>query len=194
MTVTKTSKGPKLDPKERDVQIIKVASDGALGRMMADHAPQDQILKEVAKHVGRPKKTDIVVFDHKPWHMVNGRLLPHQQAHLEDRDTILKISFSQQERACWWSEQAFRITRIEPSHHSTPVQTTSVSGAPHSPAADYPFATGQPPLPGQPEGDRDGQPIFVVRCPPIVAGAVGHTYKINFFMGEDIDPDMEGTP
>jgi len=33
-----------------------------------------------------------------------------------------------------------------------------------------------------------------VRCPPIAAGAVGQTYKINFFMGEDIDPDMEGTP
>jgi hypothetical protein len=152
--------------------------------MMADHAPQEQILQEAAKHVGRPKKTDIVVFDHKPWHMVNNRLRPHPQVHLEDQETILKISFKQQERACWWSEQPFRITRIDPSHHSTP----------GSNAPDYPFATGQAPLPGQPELDHDGQEIFVVRCPPIKAGAVGQTYKINFFMGEDIDPDMEGTP
>jgi len=184
VNTTKTSKGPKLDPKERDVHIIKVSSDGAVGRMMTDHAPQDQILKEVAKHVGRPKKTDIVVFDHKPWHVVNGRLLSHPQAHVEDPETILKISLSQQERACWWSEQPFKITRVEHSHHSTPGPS----------AADYPFATGQPPLPGQPELDPDGQEIFVVRCPPIKPEAVGRTYKINFFMGEDIDPDMEGTP
>jgi hypothetical protein len=182
--MTRTSKGPKLDPKERDVRIIKVTSDGALGRMMADHAPQEQILKEAAKHVGQPKKTDIVVFDHTPWHVVNGRLRPHPQVHLEDNETIFKISFKQQERPCWWSEQEFRITRIEPSHHSP-----AVSGG-----ADYPFATGRPPLPGQPELDHDGQPIFVARCPPIVAAAVGQTYKIHFFMGEDIDPDMEGTP
>ena len=184
MNVTTKSKGPKLDAKERDVHIIKVTSEGAVARMMADHAPQEQILQEVAKHVGRPKKTDIVVFDHKPWHVVNGRLRAHPQVHLEDNETILKISFRQQERACWWSEQAFRITRIEPSHHSP-----SASGAP-----DYPFAAGQLPLPGQQEVDHDGQPIFVVRCAPIVAGAVGQTYKIHFFMDEDIDPDMEGTP
>ena len=106
MITTKTSKGPKLDAKERDVHIIKVPSEGPLARMMADHAPQEKILQEAAKHVGHPKKTDIVVFDHKPWHMVNDQLRPHPQVHLEDKETILKISFKQQERACWWSEQA----------------------------------------------------------------------------------------
>ena len=35
---------------------------------------------------------------------------------------------------------------------------------------------------------------FVVRAAPIVQEAIGQMYKINFFMGEDIDPDMEGTP
>jgi len=185
VNITKKSKGPKLDPKERDVHIINVTPEGAMARMMADHAPQERILEEAAKHAGRPKKTDVVVFDHRPWHMVNGRLRPHPQVHHEDSETILKISFKQQERACWWSEQPFKITRIEPSaHHSTSGSSTP----------DYPFATGQTPLPGQPELDHDGQEIFVVRCPPIVAAAVGQTYKINFFMGEDIDPDMEGTP
>lgn len=192
MTTTKPSKGPKLDAKERDVHIIKVTSDGALSRMMANHAPEDMVLEEAAKRVGNPKKTDIVVFNRKPWHMVKGRLRPHPQVHVEDHDTILKISFKRQERPCWWSEQAFNITRIEHSHHVPAASGASQAG---SGVSDYPFATGQTPLPGQQERGNDGEPIFVVRCSPIVAGAVGQTYKINFSMGgEDIDPDMEGTP
>ena len=36
--------------------------------------------------------------------------------------------------------------------------------------------------------------LYTVRATPIVSRAVGITYKITFNIGEDIDPDMEGTP
>jgi hypothetical protein len=197
MTVAKLSTGPKLDAKEKDVHIIKLAPDTVIARMMANHAPKEQILGEASKHVASAKKTDIVVFDHQPWHVVKGLMRPHPQVHIDDPETILKISFKQQERPCWWSEHAFTITRIEPSSHHGPAAPGPPAAPPPvaaSGAPDYPFATGQVPMTGQQELAHDGQPIFVVRCAPIVAGAIGHTYKITFNIGEDIDPDMEGTP
>lgn len=186
MTVTATlSTGPKLDKKiEKGVHIIKVPPKASLAETLGNHASEAELLSEAAKHVGKPAKTDIVVFDHKPWHVLNGQLRPHPQVHTEDKKTILELSFEAQDRAVWWSEQPFRITRVNRSPHHL-----VVAGSP-----DYPFDPPQPPYDAKPEQDDQLRTIFVVRSTPIVKPSIGQMYKISFFMDEDIDPDMSCTP
>jgi hypothetical protein len=97
---------------------------------------------------------------------------------------VLKISFSAGQRAVWWSEEPFTITSIRRSDHH-PIAT----GSP-----DYPFDGPPPPYAAERERDLAGRDLFAVRANPIVKGAIGQQYKIEFFMDETIDPDMEGAP
>ena len=181
--VVAASTGPKLEKTEKSVHIIKLSEETALAGL-SGHPSQHQVLSAAAKHVGTPKKTDIVVFEHKPWHVVNGELRAHPQVHIDFPETILALSFAAQDKAVWWSEQPFTITGIERSPHYPPVH-----GSPN-----YPFSASTPPFDARPEQDQAGQPIFVVRTTPIVKESIGQRYKINFFMGEDVDPDMSCTP
>ena len=185
MTITTAplSTGPKLAHPEKGVHIIKLVPDAALAAAMPK-TPTDAQLTEASLHVGKPAKTDIIVFDHQPWHVVNGQLKAHPRVHVDYPETILKISFGAKERAVWWSEQPFTIKSVK---RSTP---PAVHGSP-----DHPFDGPPPPYVASSEAALAGNAtIWVVRAKPIVNEAVGQRYKITFVMDEDIDPDMEGTP
>ena len=183
ITTAPPSTGPKLIHPEQGVHIIKLVPDAALAAAMSK-TPTDAQLTEASQHVGKPAKTDIIVFDHQPWHVVNGQLKAHPRVHVDYPETILKISFGAKERAVWWSEQPFTITAVNRSAAPT------VHGSP-----DHPFDGPPPPYVGLPETDLAGHTtIWAVRAKPIVKEAVGQRYKITFFMDESIDPDMEGTP
>jgi hypothetical protein len=185
VTVTATlSTGPKLGKTDKGVHIIRLSPEAAFAEVIGKNPSKEQLLAEAAKHVGAPAKTDIVVYDHKPWHVVNGQLRPHPQVHDEDKKTILNLSFKDQDKAVWWSEQRFSITRINRSPHHP-----AVAGSP-----EYPFNPPARPYDAQLEQDDHGRTIFVVRATPIVEKSIGQMYKISFFMEEDIDPDMSCTP
>ena len=179
ITTVALSAGPKPNQAEKHVHIIKLVPDAELAAEMPA-TPTDGQLTEASRHVGRPAKTDIVVFDHQPWHVVHGELRAHPQVHIDHPETILQISFSRKERAVWWSEQPFTITSVSRSSHHP-----LVSGSP-----DHPFDGPPPPYAATAEADLAGRPMWAVRANPIVKESVGQMYKINFFMGEDIDPDM----
>ncbi len=181
MTATATrSTGPKLRKADKGVHIIKLSLATVLAGMTVKNPSKAQRLSEAAKHVGKPTKTDIVVFDHKPWHVVKRQLRPHPKVHKEHKETILHLSFKARNRAVWWSEDPFRITRIERSPNF-PLVTGS---------SPYPFNPQAPLNDAQTEQDDDGRDIFDVRSSPIVRKSIGQMYKISFFMDEDIDPDM----
>jgi hypothetical protein len=181
MTITTAplSAGLKPAKAEKHVHIIKLVPDAALAAAMPK-TPTDSQLTEASRHVGKPAKTDIVVFDHQPWHVVNGELKAHPKVHVDYPETVLEISFGRKERAVWWSEQPFTITSVRRSDHHPAVHGSPV----------HPFDGPPPPYDARPEMDLAGQPIWAVRANPIVKESIGQMYKINFFMGENIDPDM----
>ena len=123
MTVTlDPSIAPKLDPRtEVGVNILKLPPRAELAASLGCGPSDAAVLTLAAKIAGPGKKSDIVVFDHQPWHRVNGQLLPHPEAHTVDGETILQISFKRKERPVWWSAERFTILDIQPSaHHGTP--------------------------------------------------------------------------
>ena len=180
MTVTlDPSIAPDLDPKtDIGVHILKLP-DRAAVEASCGTTSEEAVMAAASKLAGAGKKTDIVVFHHRPWHRVNGVLLPHPEAHEIDRETILKISFNLKQRPVWWSTEQFIITSIRPSHGAT---------TPANPfeATAFPYRAQEMPV--------RGTMLYVVRATAIVSGAIGVRFKISFNMGEDIDPDMEGTP
>jgi hypothetical protein len=185
MTVTvDRSIAPKLAPRiEVGVNILKLP-DRAVVEATCGSSSEEVVMAAAAKLAGPGKKTDIVVFHHRPWHRVGGKLLPHPEAHTIDPETILRISFHLKERPVWWSTEPFTILDIRPSGHHGAV----APGTPINPfqATAFPYrAEEEPTL---------GTMLYTVRATPIVSEAVGTTYKITFNIGEDIDPDMEGTP
>jgi hypothetical protein len=184
MTVTvPNSDGPKLDPRtDVGVRIIKLPPRAEVAGMAGSNPSEKEIMAAASKIAGPAKKTDIVVFDHKPWHKVNGELHPHPQVHIDDPETILAVSFSRKDRPVWWSTEPFTITTVKPSPHHG-----SVATAPQNPF-DGPSA---PYVAGQEPGITS---VWSVRAPQIVAQSIGHMYKITFFMDETIDPDMSCNP
>jgi hypothetical protein len=188
------SAGPKKNAQELHVHIIKLDDDSPA----ASGGPSAAKLAEAAALVGKPAETDIIVFAHQPWQMVNGQLIPHPLVHTMYPQTILKVSYSAKERVVWWSEQSFRITGINPSTLHGPAAGGAPAGAAASAAGGQapanPFDGPAPPYDAIQEADAAAGTIWAVRAVPIVQAAVHHTYKITFNIGEDIDPDMEGTP
>ena len=119
MTVTVApSAGPKLDPKtEVGVRIIKLPSRAALAESLGCD-PADAAVMRLAATLATPaQRTDIVVFDHQPWHKVGDELKAHPQVHIDHSETILKLSYKKREVAVWWSEQPFTITSMRRSDH-----------------------------------------------------------------------------
>lgn len=191
MTVTgaNSSAGPRLAIGEMAVHIILLQTECASGGSSAERPTQDE-LKEAGKEAGVPRPTDIVVFDHRPWHFAGNQLRSHPKVHDDFPETILQLSISKKQRAVWWSEKRFEITEIKPSadpahpHHGFPEAATD--------PVRYPFAD---PHVTRIEQDVDGLDVFVVRSSVPVDGAKNHMYKISFTMGGDaIDPDMYCTP
>jgi hypothetical protein len=185
MTVTVTpSVAPKLDPKtEVGVRIIRLPSRAALAESLGCDPSAAAVKALAATLAGPAQLTDIVVFDHQPWHKVLDELKAHPQVHIDYPETILEISFSRKERAVWWSTEPFTITSVRPSPHHA-----ASAAAPNNPFDGPPEPYVATPMPGT------VVTVYAVRAMPIVQKAVGHMYKISFEMGEDIDPDMSCTP
>jgi hypothetical protein len=78
-----------------------------------DGSTSDASLDEAAKLVTWAQPTDVVVFDRKPWHYVNNKLRAHPKVHDDYPETILELSISHGDRAVWFSEVRFDITKIE---------------------------------------------------------------------------------
>jgi hypothetical protein len=196
ITSLRLSAGPKKNAKELHVHIIKLNDDSP----HAPGGPSAAKLAEAAALVGNPAETDIIVFHHEPWQMVNGQLIAHPLVHIRFPSSILKVSYSAKERVVWWSEQSFRITGIHPSSvphgpaaGGAPAAAASAAGG-QAPAPANPFDGPPPPYDAIQEADASSGMIWTVRAMPIVQAAVHNTFKITFNIGEDIDPDMEGTP
>jgi hypothetical protein len=186
MTVTVTpSAGPKIDLRtEVGVRVVKLPSRAELAASLGCD-PADAAVMTLAASLATPaQNTDIVVFDHRPWHKVGPELKAHPQVHIDHPETILRLSFKRQQVAVWWSERPFSVTSVRRSDHHP-----AVTGSPASP-----FDGPPPPYAATQEMDIAGRQVWAVRTNPIVQQAIGQMYKINFFIGEDIDPDMEGAP
>jgi hypothetical protein len=171
MTVT-LSAGPVLAAEERGVHIIFVPDNavpcGSPGN------PTENELKEVAKFIGFPAPTDIIVFGGKPYHFADGKLKKHPDVHATNPETVLRLDRRTHDRAVWWSETRFTITRIEQEQ------------PPNDRFAPSPFAA----APVTSETDTIG--LYVARSPLPTNNAYGQEYKITFEMeGRTIDPNME---
>ena len=145
MTVTlDPSITPKLDPRtDVGVHILKLP-DRATVEATCGTPSVEAVMAAAAKLAGPGKKTDIVVFHHRPWHRVNGLLLPHPEAHVIDRETILQISFNLKQRAVWWSTERFTILDIRPSpSHGGVAATTPIN--PFE-ATAFPYRAEQEPI------------------------------------------------
>src|SRR3954468_9671428 len=178
MTVTvNPSNGPRLEAKiDVGVHIIKLPPRAEVADTAGSAAEKD-VMDAAATLAGAAQPTDIVVFDHQPWHKVNGQLHAHPQVHIDHPETILQISHGLKQRAVWWATEAFRIIAVHA--HGTP-------GA----APLNPFDGQTVPYDARPEPGTSGT-VFVVRAQPIILQSIGHVYKITFDIGgEVIDPDM----
>ena len=184
MTVTvDSSKAPQLDPRvEVGVHIIKLPSRQAVGASRGCDPNHADVMKEAAILAGAAQPTDIVVFDHRPWHKVGVELKAHPQVHIDYPETILKISYGGKQHAVWWSTEPFTVLRVVPAPHHPAVATAPLN----------PFEGPDPPYPAKPLPGAPG--VYAFRAEVLLDTAVGHLYKITLEMGELIDPDMFCTP
>jgi hypothetical protein len=184
------SNGPSLQAVDGVVQvgvhIIRVPNDVAVGQVKGGHVTKDG-QAQVAKHVGKPKQRDVIVYAGLPWHMAENELQPHPEVHARFPDSILKLHRAKPhgpESAVWWSEHEFTITTIADED----VHDASDAHPPHTSFVDaVPYPFGEKPRTHR-EAAMDGTRIFVARSSvPVAAGR----YKICFMMeGEQIDPNM----
>jgi len=146
--------------------------------------PSQAELDAAALSVPNARPTDIVVFRGKPWHKVHGRLEKHPEVHVRFPETILELRV-QEQKAVWWSEHDFRITRIEPHTPAAAAKSASYKEAP----PEKPF----PEPPTNLESDVDGLAarIHVARSQTPIPEARSFEYKINFTRsGRTVDPNM----
>jgi hypothetical protein len=145
-------------------------------------------LSQVAKHIGQPEPTDIIVFAKQPWHFAgpNGQpkaLRSHPQVHHDFPETVLVLGKNDQ--AVWWSEEPFQVTKVVPSDH--PPNSARFPEADNG-APLYPF-NGPDPLVTRIEPHSNGN-LFVARSGVPKADAAKHMYKVSFMIdNEPIDPD-----
>jgi hypothetical protein len=186
--------GPELSDEELGVHIIFVPADCVAGPAHGQSASAGGLgtatVAQVSDLVQQAWPTDIVVFAGQPFHVASlpghkKLLREHPQVHQTFPQTVLVISIKDQQRAVWWSETNFTITKIEPSHHANnPFFREADTIAPRSP-----FASPDPP-PTRIE-NVSGRDLYVARSTVPVAAAAFHMYKIEFTMeGQEIDPDM----
>jgi hypothetical protein len=146
--------------------------------------PSQAELDAAALSIPHAKATDVIVFKGKPWHMVNRRLEKHPEVHTRHPETVLKVLVERQ-KAVWWSEHEFKISRIELHEHAAAASGASDTVAP----PDKPF----PEPATMRESDVDGlaAQIHVARSKPPVREAKTFEYKITFTRGgRTVDPNM----
>ena len=180
------SRGPVLAAGDKGVHIIFIPDGIGSGDPGADGLPTAPQLAEAASCIGTPKKTDVIVFAGRPWHLAGGLLLPHPQVHALVPETVLDLFIDRGEKAVWWSEGEFNITEIEEeAHNHDPAAAPGPAQQPAPPPFDIPVT--------QLETDVEGLApmIHVARSTVPVEGARGHEYKITFVRnGVPIDPNM----
>jgi hypothetical protein len=184
---------PNLKDHEVGVQIIFVAVDQILNEMQLNTLGNGPIgtatLAQVAKHIGQPAPTDVVVFAKQPWHFAgrpgqSKELRRHPQVHQDFPETILVIRPKQE--AVWWSEKEFQITTIKPS--GDPAHPHPGFPEALSPPPQYPF-TGTNPIATRLE-PHSGTDFWIARSGIPKTEAHEHMYKISFKIdGDAIDPD-----
>jgi hypothetical protein len=123
--------------------------------------------------------------------MVGGQLLKHPEVHVNHGETVLKLIVEHQ-KAVWWSEHHFTISRIE-LHHDT----VGAAGAPPPPSSSAPDAIAPPAKPfPEPETRIESSAnlaaeLHVARSTVPVRLSRTHEYKITFTRnGRTIDPNM----
>ena len=173
--------------KEKHVRIIYVpvdvvVRDAARRAAMGDARADTATLADVAKHIGTPAPTDIVVFNKQPYHFAgvgaDKRLREHPQVHIDFPETVLVLKPGEQ--AVWTSDRSFEITRAVPS---------GGHGGPNFPE----IGTPEPyPFPNQPiRADLRPAGQWIAESGAPKPGARAHMYKISFTIEtDDVDPDV----
>jgi hypothetical protein len=183
--VPNLSRGPRLA--ERGVHIIFVP-DGVGGVEPGSEAlPTEDQLTEAARYIGHPDLTDVIVFAGRPWHYAEGKLRKHPEVHDDFPHTVLELSVERGERAVWWSEFEFKITKIAEHPHDG---TDTPAAVPHDPAPP-PFDS--PATQAEDDVDKSQAKIHVARSTVPDPGAKGFEYKITFIkngQSKEIDPNM----
>lgn len=189
VNVGNLSRGPVLEAGvDQGVHIIFIPPEVA-----ADPGPSmptsPEELEGVALSLPDAKATDVIVYRGKPWHKVGRTLEKHPEVHASHRETVLEVRVERQ-KAVWWSEHQFKITRIELHGHATEAApgASSVVKAPPRPFPEPETRV---------EDDINSlapQRIHVARSTVPVREARTHEYKITFTRGgRTIDPNMRCT-
>jgi hypothetical protein len=183
MTVVESSRGPVLEPGvEKGVHIIFYPAE-----VEADPGPEivptHEELRGAAYAIGDAKPTDVIVYKGKPWHMVNHELLKHPEVHTSHPETVLEL-LVEREKAVWWSEHDFTITRIELHPHAAPASASQSHIAPPSKPFPEPAT--------RIEGSADlAVELHVARSTVPIRESKTHEYKITFTRNKrKIDPNM----
>jgi hypothetical protein len=192
MTVVDLSRGPALEPDvEKGVHIIfhpaEVETDPGPHVL-----PSPQELKQAAFAIGNAKPTDVIVFRGKPWHMIDHELLKHPEVHVAHPETVLELHVGR-EKAVWWSEHDFTITRIE--LHADAAEAAAAPTAAPPPAASDATAPPSKPFP-EPETRIESSAdlaaeLHVARSTVPIPESKTYEYKITFTRNQRrIDPNM----
>jgi hypothetical protein len=186
--------GPTPKEGEKTVHIIHVPVEQIENELHAHglgHGPvEPATLAQVARHIGQPAPTDIIVFAKQPWHFA-GRsghpkeLKSHPQVHRDFPETVLVLE--KNEQAVWWSEKQFTVTHVAPSADPSHAHARFPEAANTPPP--YPFNGPDPMITRvEPHNNSD---VFVARSGVPKADAAQHMYKISFTIDSDpIDPDV----
>lgn len=171
--------------KEKHVRIIyvpldAVVRDAAARAVLGDRPADTATLQDVAKHIGAPAPTDIIVFNGQPYHYAghgtDKRLREHPQVHHDFPETVLVLKPG--EEAVWTSDRFFEVTKAE---FSGVHPGFTDSGTPDP----YPF----PLRPIRALEDAPGR--WSAHSGEPKDGARQHVYKISFTIEtDDIDPDV----
>jgi hypothetical protein len=178
------SRGPVLEEGvDRGVHIIFIPPD-----VEADPGPNvfpsQAELDAAAISVPNAKATDVIVFKGKPWHMVNRRLEKHPQVHTRHPETVLELLVERQ-KAVWWSEHEFTISRIELHDHAAAASARSYTTDP--PARPFP----EPATKRESDVGGLAAEIHVARSMPPARDARSFEYKVTLTRnGRTIYPNM----
>lgn len=180
---------------EKTVHIIFVQEEVILNELHQTSLGNGPIpaatLSQVAKHIGQPAPTDIIVFAKRPWHFAgraghSKELRAHPQVHRDFPETVLVLG--KNEQAVYWSERNFQVTDVQPS--DDPSHRNDSFPEADSAAPRYPFE-GQNPMVTQPPSQDDARQFFTARSGKPKPEAAGHMYKITFDIeNQSIDPDV----
>jgi len=176
----KSPAGPRLAATDVGVHIIFVPISAVSADLYCGQV-STVVLAAVAAHIGAAAPHDIVVFAGQPFHFAGGQLREHPRVHHDYPETVVKVHRLRNERAVWWSERPFAMTRISPHETLKPGKV------------EMPFALPKT----EPERAFNDTGIFVARSTIPDIRADDQEYKITFTIDgelQPIDPNMYCDP